>query len=307
MRSLGRVVRPMAPAVVPADTIVMGGNLPEGDSLALLAEWVESMGSRDLAERTVHLYQLGMFKLLAFHGFRIHPLDMTESQIAAFLASVGDHSATKSQYARALVSFYKVMTRRGYLLTNPLSEEIRPRPPHRPPAERFEPDDITRLLIAAAWRDERRAWAILATLCLGARRAEMISLRVDAINWERMTARLFGKGRKYRDVDLSPWAVEALRELMRWSDGVYVLPVRPATLNDWVRIAAQDCGFPPGKMQRVHTLRATYASWMADSGAPIQVIQALMGHASATTTSGYLAIGQRNDKRSAVAVFGGRV
>jgi integrase/recombinase XerD len=278
-----------------------------GDSLTLLAEWIEVLRARDLSPRTIHLYELGMFKLLAFHSFRVHPLDMTEGLLAAFLASVGDHSAMKSQYARALMSFYKVMTRRGYLLTNPLSEEITPRPPQSPPAERFEPDDITRLLIAAAYRDERRAWALLACLCLGARRAEMVGLRVDAINWSRMTVRLFGKGRKYRDVDISAWAAEALRELMRWSDGERVLPIRPATMNEWMRQAAEDCGFPEGKLRKVHTLRSTYASWMADSGAPIQVIQALMGHSSAKTTSGYLAIGRRDDKRSAVAVFGGRV
>lgn len=280
---------------------------PPGDSLGLLAEWMDAIRSRDLAARTLELYALGMFKFLAFHGFKVHPLDMTEAHIAAFLASIGDHSAMKSQYARALMSFYKVMHRRGYLLTNPLSEEIRPRPPRRAPAERFEAEDITRLLIAAAWRDERRAWALLACLCLGARRAEIVGLRVDAINWGRMTVRLFGKGRKYRDVDISPWAAQALRELERWAEDGRLLNIEPATMNQWMRQAAEDCGFPPGKLQRVHTLRATYASWMADSGAPIQVIQALMGHENATTTSLYLSVGKRDDKRSAVAVFGGRV
>jgi integrase len=44
-----------------------------------------------------------------------------------------------------------------------------------------------------------------------------------------------------------------------------------------------------------------------DDNVPIQVIANLLGHQSVNTTSSYLAIGRRADKRSAVQVMGGRL
>lgn len=43
-------------------------------------------------------------------------------------------------------------------------------------------------------------------------------------------------------------------------------------------------GIDPG---RLHDLRHTYASWLAQDGQPLQVVQELLGHASITTTQRY--------------------
>ncbi len=58
--------------------------------------------------------------------------------------------------------------------------------------------------------------------------------------------------------------------------------VRDAT--NWDKIVA-DLGLPD--LTR-HGLRHTGATWMADAGVPLHVLQEILGHASMETTRGYL-------------------
>jgi integrase len=275
------------------------------DAFWSLSEWVAWLEANDLSAKTIQHYSLAMYKLLGeFLRWRVHPFDVDESHVVRFLASIGDRSATKHQYAKGIRSFYSWAVRRSYLLTSPVGE-IHPRKPRRSPQERFEYEELVRLLIAAAWRDERRAWAILACLSLGTRRTEFVNIRWSDVRWDRGVVHLrVTKGRRPRDVDLSPWAATALVELRRWSRGERILDIEPNTFTRWVHEAATDCGFPPGRLRRAHTLRATYASMLADAGTPPQVIQGELGHANVATTSEYLAIG-RGAGRQAVQIFGG--
>lgn len=273
------------PTVEPAPDSIRGG-----DSLGVLGEWLALLEANGLAPKTVDDYCFAMWKLLGKHlRFQVHPLDVTENHAAMFLASLSDHNAARVQYAKALRSFYTWAVRRGYLLTSPVGE-IKPKKPRRSPQERFEMDELIRLLIAASWRDERRGWAILACFALGCRRGEFVHIRWDDIRWERGIVHLrVTKGRKPRDVDMGEWARAALTELRRWSRSDRILDITPNTFTHWVNEAATDCGFPPGRLRRAHTLRATFASVLLDSGAPPPVVQRLMGHSSLTTTSDYYA------------------
>jgi site-specific recombinase XerD len=268
------------------------------------------MRARDLSEKTIHGYTYSVWRLLVFLDFEVQPLDIDETHIVQFLASLGAHSPSKSEYAKGVRAFFKWMTRRGYRLMNPIDDDVMPRKRPAPPQERFELEEIGRLLMAAAARDELRAWAILACFATGTRRTEFVSIRVADIRWDRMVLHIRAdnaKGGKARDVDIGPWAEEALRELEARSDGDRLLNIRPSTMNTWMKQAAVDCGFPPGKLHRVHTLRASFLSILADENVPIHVIAALAGHSNVKTTSGYLAIGQRKSTRAAVQVLGGRL
>lgn len=277
--------------------------LDSADSLALLGAWRALLEANDLSEGTIHHYTYGVFRLIESAGFT-HPLDITETQIALFLASLSSHSSAKEQYAKGIRNFYTWAVHAGYLLTSPVGL-IKPKRVHRAPPERFEYDELVRLLIAASARDPRRGWAILASLSLGTRRTEFVSIRAVDIDWERRVVKLTNtKGRRPREVDMGPWAEEALRELLKSSDGDRLLPIQPSTFNAWVHAAAIDCGFPPGRKQHSHTLRASFASMLADDNVPVHVIARLLGHQSIATTSAYLAIGGRRDTRSAVRVMG---
>ena len=261
--------------------------------------------ANDLAASTIADYSYAMYLLIGKHlRWKVHPLDVTEAHAASFLASLADRNSAKSQYAKGLRSFYTWALRRGYLLTSPVGE-IKPKKPKKQPQERYEAEELARLLMAAAFREPRRGWAMLACLALGCRRTEFVNIRRDDIRWERGVVHLkVTKGRKPRDVAISAWAAEAMRELLAVSTSERLVEIQPNTFTRWVHEAAEDCGFPPGRMRRAHTLRATCLSMILESGAPLHVAQAIAGHASATTTSDYLAM-IRGADREAVKVFGG--
>lgn len=113
------------------------------------------------------------------------------------------------------------------------------------------------------------------------------------------------KGGRPRAIPIGPWAEQALRQLEALSppNQPYLLPIEPSTLNDWVHTAADDAGIVGPRKQRVHTLRATFASWLLDDGVPIHVVSKLMGHANIATTSAYAAVGP-GSAEAAVAHLG---
>lgn len=280
---------------------------PVVDSLALLGEWRAFMRARDMSDKTIHDYSYGLWRLLDHTDFTVHLLDVDEGHVVRFLADLGKHSPSKSEYAKGIRAFFKWSVRRGYRLINPIDEDVMPRRAPPAPMERFEVSELTRLLIAAAWRDQRRAWAILACMGLGCRRSEFVAIRLDDINWDRMVLQIRGenaKGRKARSIDIGPWAADAIAELAKLSTGDRLLAIQPSTMNEWVKQAARDCGFPAGRKQRVHTLRSSFASFLLDENVPVHVVAGLLGHANIKTTSGYAVIGQHRSTRAAVSVLG---
>jgi site-specific recombinase XerD len=263
------------------------------DTLSLLSAWRLTLEARDLSQQTVRMYVYGVWRLLEHHRFAVHPSDLTENDIASFLASLGARSPSKEHYAKGIRSFCSWLHRHGHLESDPVAE-IRPRrmPPESP--VRFERDEMARLLAAAEARDPRRRWAILACLGLGTRRTEFVSIRRADIDWGRMQVHLrVTKGRRPRVVPIGEWAAEALHQLELLSPAAQplLLPIQPNTLNDWVHQAADDAEIVGERKQRAHTLRATFASYLLDDGVPIHVVSKLLGHSNIAATTPYAAVG----------------
>lgn len=205
-----------------ADAVVVGlpevsrhrDTLSRPDSMMLLAGWDQFMAAQDLSVKTRESYGYSMLRLMRRRLGR-HVLDFTEADIAAFMASMGLRSHSKHLYVRGIHSFYGWATSHRYLDLDP-SAAIRPRAPVDPPPEAFTEQELTRLLVAAAWRDPRRAWAIMACYALGTRRSELCAIRAEDIDWDRGRVYLrFTKGNRPRHVEMGPLAKEALGELVK--------------------------------------------------------------------------------------------
>jgi len=273
----------------------------------LIGEWGDWMEAVGMAERTQELYTYALWKLLSRPFTRgRNLLELGPSEITAHLAAFKGKAHSKAMHRKALRCFYKWATRCGYLDRDPTAILQGAKPPHRTRQEPFSQEELTRLLIAAAWRSPRRAWAILACYALGCRRTEFVMLRREDIDFERRLVHLrVTKGDRPRDVDIGPLAECALRELLaleRPNPYGTILGVRPNQLTEWVNRAARDCGFPEGRKRRAHTLRATFVTNLGRRGVPLAVIQELVGHANATTTSAYFGVLQ-GETAQAVAVL----
>jgi site-specific recombinase XerD len=128
----------------------------------------------------------------------------------------------------------------------------------------------------------------------GLRAAELAALRIGDIDSGQMLIRVRqGKGGKDRQVKLSPFLLQALRDYYRACRPADLLfPGRgagPRTPESITR-AAEAIARRAGISQRIgaHTFRHTYATHLLDAGADLATIQALMGHGSLRTTAIYL-------------------
>jgi site-specific recombinase XerD len=140
----------------------------------------------------------------------------------------------------------------------------------------------------------------------GVRRAELAGLKITDIDSRRMIIHIQGgKGRKDRDVMLSPKLWEALREYwrgLRRKPRNWLFPggrshtgdrhISPKTIWNACGSAAQRAGIR--KKIHPHTLRHCFATHRLEAGADLRTIQILLGHRDLEETTIYLHLSQRH-------------
>ena len=128
----------------------------------------------------------------------------------------------------------------------------------------------------------------------GLRVSEAVTLRITDIDSERMLLHVVqGKGRKDRLVILSPVLLHHLRcHYQRYRPRHWLFPSKTdpdrhistgTVLQAFVRVRHAVAG----KRVSPHTLRHCFATHLLESGTNLRTVQALLGHASITSTSVY--------------------
>ena len=166
-------------------------------------------------------------------------------------------------------------------------------------------DEVARLIDSALTPLHR---AVLMTLyATGLRRAELTRLKVTDIDTERMVVHVLGgKGRKDRDVMLSPKLLEELRQYWRglkhkprtWlfaGGRWHSLTEQPMT-DKVVWYACEQAAKRAGidKPVHPHTLRHCFATHLLEAGVDLRTIQLLMGHSDLKATTVYLHLSHRH-------------
>ena len=168
----------------------------------------------------------------------------------------------------------------------------------------FSPEEVAQWIDAATTLFYR---TILMTLyATGVRRAELARLKISDIDSRRMILHVQGgKGRKDRDIMLSPKLLEALREHWRslprkpkvwlfpgnrWHTADYPITTKVAWLA--CREAAMRAGL--GHDIHPHTLRHCFATHLLEAGADLRTIQILLGHRDLEETTIYLHLSNRH-------------
>jgi len=165
-------------------------------------------------------------------------------------------------------------------------------------------EEVARLIDAA--RPPFHRTLLMALYATGLRRAELARLKVSDVDSKRMVIHVRGgKGRKDRDVMLSPKLLEALREYWRglqrkpsawlfpgnrWHTGD--TPITTKVVWDACKEAAQRAGLQ--KDVHPHTLRHCFATHLLEAGADLRMIQILLGHRDLKETTIYLHLSQRH-------------
>jgi site-specific recombinase XerD len=130
----------------------------------------------------------------------------------------------------------------------------------------------------------------------GLRSAEVVSLDLADIDFDREAVHIRGKGGKERVV---PLGEEAAHHVAR-----YLQTGRPALAagaNDALFLSARGRRLDTSTVRRLlrhpHRLRHAFATHLLEGGADLRVIQELLGHASLSTTQIYSHVDARRLRR----------
>ena len=268
---------------------------------------LEALQRRNLSPITTRIYLRAVEEFAQY--FKKSPDRLRPEHIRQYQAhlitdrKLGAVSVT--QHHSALRFFFLNTLKRPWMVANmPV-----PKRPFRLP-EVLSREEVERLIQCAA-SPLHRIW-LLTLYATGMRREELVQLRIDDIDSGRMVIHIRqGKGKKDRDVMLSPRLLEELRDYWRSANPkpkTYLfpgkgphqsaeVPIDSRSIFNAVRQAAKRAGID--KHVHPHTLRHCFATHLLESGADLPTIQLLLGHADLKTTCRYLHLSERHLKATA--------
>ena len=268
----------------------------------LRKQMLEELERRNYSETTTRAYLRTIEDLAKY--FHRPPDQVTPEQIREYVAHLfRDRKLvdnTVNQRVGAMRFFFIKVLKKAWSV----EETPYPKKRFRLPVV-LSQDEVARLIDAALTPFHR---TILMTLyATGVRRAELAKLTIGDIDSERMVVHVRGgKGRKDRDIMLSPILLDELRQhyrRLRLKPSQWLFPGgRHHTATDrpisdkvvWhaCREAAKRAGID--KQLHPHTLRHCFATHMLEAGADIRTIQILLGHRDLKETTIYLHLSQRH-------------
>lgn len=231
----------------------------------------------------------------------IDPNSLSSDAVRAYLQWLDQKGNKPSSLARKLAavrSFYRYLSRRGMVSSNPVDGMRTPKQPKLLPRV-LTKDDADALMTFPAGQTvwSLRDRALLETLySTGARVSELVALDIGDVREPEGLVRLQGKGRKERIVPIGEMALVAIRRYR------VSLPLRSSsvpralfcnqrggrlTSRSVARIVTRYSSRLAGGAVSPHTLRHSFATHLLDEGADLRSIQEMLGHASLSTTQRY--------------------
>src|SRR2546430_10181029 len=202
----------------------------------------------------------------------------------------------------ALRAFYNYLAERKKLRVDPLRQLQLPKVEKKLPLV-LTRQQIDELLAAPLKIDKERAapeWMPLRDVAVmelfyssGLRLSELAALDVDDVELYTESVRVFGKGRKERVCPIGAPALDAIQKYRSaanvHSGSLFINKSRAriSTRSVWLilkrylRFTSIPISISP------HKLRHSFATHMLDRGADLRSVQALLGHASLSTTQIY--------------------
>jgi site-specific recombinase XerD len=271
---------------------------------ALLTEFLRYLQvERNASAQTIRAYAQA---LEAFRSKNAAPWNRYDTQtfrnyLFELMKSKQARSYIRLQFS-ALRSFYRFMVARKKLRVDPLRELQLPKLEKKLPLVLTRPQ-IDELLSAPLKQEKSRAapsWMPLRDVAImelfyssGLRLSELASLNVADADLYTESVRVIGKGRKER---VCPVGLPALESISRYRQAARVHS-GPLFLNkSRKRISARSIWLTLKRYLAEtsipisispHKLRHSFATHMLDRGADLRSVQALLGHASLSTTQIY--------------------
>jgi integrase/recombinase XerD len=268
---------------------------------AVEAFLVELRVERGLSPLTISAYRRDLAQFAEGAGSRWPSDPQPLIDFVARLQRQGAKGTTQARKSAAVRSFYGFAVREGYATRDVPALVDAPRPGSSLP-DVLAPEQVTRILDAPPAGDPIgiRDRAILELLYgCGLRVSELVGLDGDRLDLPNLQLRVIGKGNKERRVPMGEEARERLHAYLagprsEWTAGRPTAAVfvgrrgrRMSRESVWTMVKRR--ATEAGVAERVtpHTFRHSFATHLLEGGADLRVVQALLGHASISTTQLY--------------------
>lgn len=201
-----------------------------------------------------------------------------------------------------LRSFYKYLIRNELVAKNPMAKISSLKTKKKLPLF-IERDQMENLFEKIEFGDDligvRDKLMVELLYCTGMRRAELIGLRTDHFNRSNQEVKVLGKRNRERIIPLSPQmcrSIEEYRGMLVSEPYAVALPINLIVDDNGHQMAE---GFVYRKVNKYlrlvttigkkspHILRHTFATHMLNSGADLNAIKELLGHANLSATQVY--------------------
>lgn len=258
------------------------------------------------SQHTVHSYENDLSKFAEFYNFNKETFDpraISHQEIRKwiiFLMECGYAPRSINRKLSALKSFYKYLLRENYVKKSPLTKITAPKVNKKLPnfVERDKMDLLLDKIDFGDGFESYRDKLIIELLYLtGIRLAELIGLKINDIDFNHKNIKVLGKRNKERIIPIN-------NELIN-SFNAYI-PMRLEFKNtkiDHLIITIKGEKAYPKLIYRIvkkyleqvttiekkspHVLRHTFATHMLNSGADLNAIKEILGHANLAATEVY--------------------
>ena len=242
--------------------------------------------------QTLKAYKIQNRLLIRYFG-DVELNTLTTDRLKEYLAMSSQHlkASSLAHRIRAIKSIFRWAHEEGKVFKNPTRKIKEPKMGKRIPKFLSE-REIEHLREACFTPMEKALFEFM--FSTGCRIGEIALLEKENINWPNRSAIVRGKGDKEREVYFNIrcdiWLKRYMNERNDGDPAIFVterLPHKMSTAQ--IRYVIKRISSRTGTNKEIHPhqLRHSYATHLLNNGAPIEVIQSLLGHEKSETTRIY--------------------
>jgi integrase/recombinase XerD len=256
----------------------------------VLDRFAQMLVLKRYSPKTIQSYKSAFLPFLRHCGQRL-PIELQHQDVLDYMAGMIQQKALSESHQNIIINAIKFYYEAVEGQARSVYALPRPKKPAQLPKV-LDKEEIKRMI--ALTTNEKHICMIMLLYGAGMRLSEVIALKPEHVDTQRMIIHILAaKGKKDRDVTLSPRQVEALNRY--WEShpqGEWVFEgQRPGTpySERSIQLVVKEAAIRAGITRNVtpHMLRHSYATHLLESGTDIRYIQDALGHTSIKTTEVY--------------------